>query len=104
MLFKKMIQTANDTLYQQGERFLQQQNYDQAMACFNQWLSAHPNDANAMYKMAFTLFITGRAQLALSAYQQSLVLAPGHPDILNGIGNCEQALGHMERAEECYNK
>jgi len=89
----------------EGQKFLDANNPQKALECFDKFISAHPERADAMVKRAAALEKLGRDDDALACYNRaiaadnSLVIAHLHKGgLLNRLRRYDEALNCYEQA------
>ena len=63
-----------------------------------QYVESHPNDANAIGKLANLNFDIGNWPRALELYQRFLKLKPNDADAISDMGTCYRALKDFDKA------
>ena len=76
----------------------QQGNYAEAIALFDQLISAYPGDAGLYNNRGLLLFQQGELAEALQDYDRALELNPQLTKVYNNRANCYVALGHLNAA------
>lgn len=74
------------------------------VALWSATLETAPRAIRARHNLAVALAMRGKLLESREAFRQALDLAPGDPDVLNGLGAMEERLGEHRRAEELARK
>ena len=96
--------------YQRAFRLLKEQQYDQALAAFQQYLKDYPNtdySDNAQYWLAETNYVMQKYELAINAYQDLLTTYPNSQKASHAmlkIGYSYAELGNTGDAEKALNE
>lgn len=93
------------TCISKGDALYERQNYEKALAFYEQAIQFDSNNATAYNKKGHTLFFLNCYQEALAAYEQVIRLAPNHAPayyhkgvILSELEYYQQALAAFDRA------
>ncbi len=83
-------------------RLHQQQQYDQALALYQQVLSQQPDHVEALGNLASLLRRQGQLDEAIATYRRVLKLEPNRPEIWFNLGNTLQAQNDPSEAEKAF--
>ncbi|MEL7034321.1 MAG: tetratricopeptide repeat protein [Cyanobacteria bacterium J06592_8] len=90
------------SLFAEAMRLHQQQQYDQALALYQQVLSQQPNHVEALGNLASLLRRQGQLDEAIATYRRVLKLEPNRPEIWFNLGNTLQAKADFPEAENAF--
>jgi len=90
--------------YRQGNSFLAQAKFADAVTAYGAALSLRPEHVDALVNRATALSELGRHDEALTDSDQALVLAPDDPEIWYNRGNTLQALRRPDQAMTSYDR
>ncbi|MEJ2521822.1 MAG: tetratricopeptide repeat protein [Gammaproteobacteria bacterium] len=105
------LQTAMDHLYRLPERiqfavraewYAMQQDFPKAFAVYEMWAELFPQDLQAQLYVAQVRSFQGDREGALAALEIVLELDPTRIDIMESIGELNEALGRTEAARQAY--
>jgi tetratricopeptide (TPR) repeat protein len=74
--------------------------YRGAIPILTAYTKDHPNDADGLNLMGFSLRKTGQTDLALQYYNRALALMPNHPGVNEYLGELYAELGQIDKAKE----
>ncbi len=86
----------------QGDLRLQNQQYPEAIALFQEALSANPGDCVARAKLGFALYKTGQIDPAIAEFEKALASNPGEPLATLYLGMAYAAKDQVGRAIEVW--
>ncbi len=78
--------------------------FNEAIAAAESAVKQRPSDPAAWSALAFSLYSARRPELALSAWDKAVELAPNSADLLCGKGRTLQTLGRTEDAKALYRR
>jgi arylsulfatase A-like enzyme len=87
-----------------GMAFARQENFDQALAHYNEALEAEPDSADVYYNIGNIFLKRGELDEAIRHYTKALDLAPDLPEAHLNIGNALLKQGKVEEAITHYNR
>ncbi len=76
----------------------------QEIAKWQKETERNPRNVDAWNNLAFLYHDTHQHELAIRAYEESLKLAPGVPDILVDLGVMYRAVGQPQKAIACFDQ
>lgn len=68
------------------------------------FLKENPDDAGAWIRLGNLFFDTNRFPDAIEAYEKSLALKPGDPNVLTDMGVMHRRNGNPQKAIECFDR
>jgi tetratricopeptide (TPR) repeat protein len=74
--------------------------YRGAIPILTAYTKDHPNDADGLNLMGFSLRKTGQTDLALQYYNRALALMPNHPGVNEYLGELYAETGQIDKAKE----
>ena len=74
--------------------------YKGAIPILTAYTKDHPNDADGLNLMGFSLRKTGQFDMALQYYNRALALNPKHPGVNEYLGELYAETGHIDKARE----
>ncbi|MGG6294061.1 tetratricopeptide repeat protein [Leptolyngbya sp. AN02str] len=89
-------------LFEQGNVFAANKDYEEAIAAYDQALTLQPGDHEALNNKGSALFNLGRYEEAIAAYDQALAIQPDDHDALYNKGIALSDLGRYEEAIAAY--
>jgi len=93
-----------ETLINDGIKFYNQKNYDEAFKCFDKATTLGPENDTAWVKKGQTLAKKEKYDDAIKCYDKALVINQKNLEALYGKGDALFAQGKYKEALECYNK
>jgi tetratricopeptide (TPR) repeat protein len=93
---------AADTLFAEGLRAMETQDWLGAVAAFSRVVEAAPTFAEAWNKRATARYLASHYATAIADCQVVLRLNPHHFGALSGQGLCHAALGQLREAARCF--
>jgi eukaryotic-like serine/threonine-protein kinase len=97
-------ETNVNELLQQGDRLRQEDQYDEAIAIYQQIIETEPTNSNAYWGLCYSLNSIGKAQDGLSACEKALSLNSNYPEAFWSKGAALEQLGDNEGALNAYQK
>jgi predicted O-linked N-acetylglucosamine transferase (SPINDLY family) len=92
-----------EKLNEQGNAYVQQGRFDEAIACYEKALAINPYFAGALNNLGLTYKDMGQLDRAISCYRQGLDwLAPTYAMTCNNLGISLKEQGKHEEAIACY--
>jgi tetratricopeptide (TPR) repeat protein/glycosyltransferase involved in cell wall biosynthesis len=85
-----------------GMLYCQTQQFEQAIAYYNLFLTLNPNNASAHYNIGTAFSKLEQLKQAIAHYQQSIVLDSSFYPCHYNLGNAYQSQGNDEAAIACY--
>lgn len=85
ILFTEIIAQTPEQLMQQGNKFYQEQNYEEAVKVYRKILSQGYESAALYYNLGNAYFRLGKLGYAILNYEKGLKLSPGDEDLLYNI-------------------
>lgn len=74
----------------------------ESIDAFEAAIQCEPTNTSAHCNLASALLAAGQAKQAITVLEHALTLAPGHPAVLNGLGNARRATGALGAAREAF--
>ena len=94
--------TQVDFLYNQGNEYRRQKDYDRAIECYTKVLKINQEDVEAYNNLGVAYAGKGAYELAIKSYKQALRIDPQKANSWYNLGlNCER-LGRIKEATEAY--
>jgi tetratricopeptide (TPR) repeat protein len=93
-----------DLFFRQGNLFIAFQDYEAAVASYDQVLAIEPDDHEALNNKGIALAALGHIGAAIECYDHALAIKPINYDAMNNRGNALAALGRNEEAIESYDQ
>jgi len=90
--------------FEQGNLFHASQEFEAAIAAYDQALAIKPDKHAALYNKGVALYALGRYEEAIAAYDQALAIKPDYHEALNNKGNALSDLGRYEEAIAAYDQ
>jgi len=91
-----------DTLYNEGNTLLNQQQFTEAVSCYDAALAIQPNHAEALSNRGIALQYLGRLEQALDSYDRAIAIKPDYIDALYNRGTVLRAVNRFEQALSSY--
>lgn len=91
-------------LFRKGVRRIEAADYEQALACFEQVVAQHPNDAPAYSNIGYCQFRLGRREEALAAYLRARELAPNDPHYACDLASVYLKIGRIDLAQRLFSE
>lgn len=85
-----------------AHHYFQQQEYEQAIQCYQQVLTVSPQDLDALCNLGVVCKAMGRMEEAIQWFEQALEVAPGDVASLYNTGNLLLQTGRYDRAIAMY--
>ena len=89
---------------EQGNILMADQDYNTAIASYDQALVIKPDDSAAFYNKGNALSALGRKEEAITCYDQALAIKPDYDKAFHNKGTALYDLGHKEEAIACYDQ
>ncbi|MCG8365211.1 MAG: tetratricopeptide repeat protein [Pseudanabaenales cyanobacterium] len=89
---------------EQGNILMADQDYNTAIACYDQALAIKPDNSAAFYNKGTALDDLGRKEEAITCYDQALAIKPDYDKAFYNKGTALYDLGHKEEAIACYDQ
>ncbi len=106
---KKRINAHNTTpshaavdLKKQGDVYIGEERYEQAIECYQQAIKLSPHFSEALVALGFALLETGAVEQAEKCLQQALSITPNSVDAYFMLGNIAKIKGDLRQATEHY--
>lgn len=90
------------TYFNRGCEYRAKEEYDTAIADFNQALKLDPNMTQAYNNRAVALYDKGEYDTAIADYNAALRLDPKHANSVYGLGNAYKSKGEYDKAIDYY--
>ena len=87
-----------------GNLLSQEQDYDNAIACYEKALSIQPASAETFKHLADALDKCGQFEQAVASYQKALWFEPNYVEAHCALGGVMRSRGRSDKAIECYNR
>ncbi len=91
-------------LFRKGVRRIEAADYEQALACFEQVVARHPNDAPAYSNIGYCQFRLGRREEALAGYLRARELAPNDPHYACDLASVYLKIGRIDLAQRLFSE
>ncbi|MEO1574037.1 MAG: sulfotransferase [Pseudomonadota bacterium] len=89
---------------QLGAWFFRMGDHMAAAFCFDRWVRADSQSADALISLGSALQMTGALEQASSSYESALRLAPDRSDAWSNLGTVYQAQADLHRAKDAYER
>jgi len=89
-------------LKKQGDVYIGEERYEQAIACYQQAIKLSPHFSEALVALGFALLETGVVEQAEKCLQQALSITPNSVDAYFMLGNIAKSKGDLRQATEHY--
>lgn len=96
--------TATDGLMSVGIAAMGAERYDDALRVFDRIVMRQPDFAEGWNKRATVYYLLGEYRKSEADIDRTLALEPRHFGALSGLGLCELALGHEEKALAAFER
>lgn len=106
-LLTKALKRRPDALHLYSARtslLIQRKDYDRALAAAEQAVALSPQDGNAQFNLAVTLYLLGRFDQARAVAEHGLTLNPKAPGGWYILGITRGMEGNLQQAVRCYKK
>ena len=93
-----------EQLFQQGNLFLQQGNWESAIVSYQEVIAVNPNHFEVYNNLGAILQQKGEIEDAIFHYKQAISINSNHVEALNNLGNLYQERGELTEAISQYQK
>ncbi len=102
----KTIKQTNDlkVLFQEGERYFNEDNIGQARVCFEKIVAADSLNSEAFNNLGVIHFREGDFQTAISCFDKALQIHDGYEDARENLADCLIRMGDYSGAAKTYQK
>lgn len=105
MASRKIFQRVRASfLFRKGLRHIEREEFEDALACFEEIIQNDAHDAAAMSNAGYCHFRLGRLVAAAEAYRRAVELAPDDPQYLCDLASVCLKMGQLEEAVALYSR
>lgn len=91
-------------LFRQGVRCIEREEFEEALACFEELAANDPRDAPAHSNIGYCNFRLGRLPAAAAAYQRAVELSPDDPQYICDLGSVYIKMNRLDEAVAAYSR
>ena len=93
----------SENLVSKGDYYLENNLYDEAMACYEESIRINPN-TNAWIKKGLALFKNAEYEMAIKCYVEAIWIEPDNSAAWNNKGSALAKQGKFDEAIKCYDE